>query len=158
MINRNLGLLFVAALIALLLATAACSGSNTATNRPAPPSPEQTSAKADRVEVVYFHRPSRCSGCIYAETGTRYTLETYFAEELASGEITFKAVNLGDSTDTAIVEQYGAYTSSLFINNIRGGVEHIEEVKEIWFLLGNDREFVTLVKSEIDRYLSEEKP
>ena len=29
-----------------------------------PPTP------ADKVEVVYFYRPQRCTGCIYAETTT----------------------------------------------------------------------------------------
>ena len=110
------------------------------------------------VEIVYFHRPQRCSGCVYAETGTQYTLENYFAGELVSGRIVFKVINLGDKANTAIVEHYGAYTSSLFINSIRGDTKHIEEVKEIWFLLGKDSEFVTLVKSKIDRYLSGEIP
>jgi len=113
---------------------------------------------ADVVEVVYFHRPHRCAGCIYAETATRFTLETYFADELAEGKIVFKLINLGDKANAAIVEHYGAYTSSLFINSISGGIEHIEEVKEIWFLLGKDSEFVALVKNKIDRYLSEERP
>jgi len=122
------------------------------------PTSDTPLAVADRVEVVYFHRAQRCAGCIYAETATRFTLETYFADELAEGKIVFKLINLGDKANAAIVEHYGAYTSSLFINSISGGIEHIEEVKEIWFLLGNDREFVTLVKSKIDRYLSEEKP
>ncbi len=111
----------------------------------------------DMLEVVYFHRPQRCSGCVYAETSTRYTLENYFADELANGTIVFKAINLGDKANAEIVEHYGAYTSSLFINSVRGDTEHIEEVKEIWFLLGKDNEFVSLVKSKIDYYLSREQ-
>jgi len=120
--------------------------------------PEIPSTPADTVEVVYFHRPQRCSGCIYAETATRYTLENYFADELANGTIVFKAINLGDKANAAIIEHYGAYTSSLFINSIKGGVEHIEEVTEIWFLLGKDSEFVSIVKSKIDYYLNRGQP
>ncbi|MFC1953406.1 nitrophenyl compound nitroreductase subunit ArsF family protein [Chloroflexota bacterium] len=112
----------------------------------------------DMLEVIYFHRPQRCSGCVYAETGTRYTLENYFADELANGNIVFKTINLGDELNATIVEHYGAYTSSLFINNIKGGVEHIDEVTEVWFLLNKDSEFVSLVKSKIDYYLSGEQP
>ena len=111
----------------------------------------------DMLEVVYFHRPQRCSGCVYAETVTRYTLENYFADELANRTIVFKAINLGDKANAAIIEHYGAYTSSLFINSIKGGIEHIEEVTEIWFLLGKDSEFVALVKSKIDYYLNREQ-
>ena len=116
------------------------------------------SSTSDVLEVVYFHRPQRCSGCVYAETATRYTLENHFADELASRRIVFKAINLGDKANAAIVEHFGAYTSSLFINSIIGGVEHTEEVTEIWFLLGKDSEFVSLVKSKIEYYLSREQP
>ncbi len=114
-----------------------------------------TSAAADRIDVVYFHRTQRCTGCVYAETGTRYTLENHFAEELESGKIVFKTIDLGDKANTTTVEHYGAYTSSLFINNIREGTDHIEEVSEIWFVLGNDEEFVEVVKSKIEESLKQ---
>jgi len=123
---------------------------------PAPEVPstsDTSSVPADRVEVIYFHRTQRCRGCIYAEEGTRYTLETYFKDELASGKVTLKVFNVEDKENAPIVEKYGAFTSSLFINTIRGGTDHIEEVKEIWFLLGKDEEFVSLLKSKIEKSL-----
>ena len=111
---------------------------------------------ADKVEVVYFYRPQRCHGCVYAEDTTRYTLETYFADELASGKINFATLNLGAEENAAIVEKYGAYTSSLFINTIIDGTEHIEEVTEIWFVLDDDEAFVEVVRSKIEQSLSGE--
>ena len=108
--------------------------------------------------MVYFHRPQRCSGCVYAETGTRYTLENYFADELAEGKIIFKVINLGDEANTTMVERYGAHTSSLFINSIRDGTDHIEEVTDIWLVLGKDSEFVAIVKNKIESCLGEKKP
>jgi hypothetical protein len=39
------------------------------------------------------------------------------------------------------------------INTIRGGTGHIEEVTEIWFVLGEDEAFVELVKSKIEESL-----
>ncbi|GAI16713.1 unnamed protein product [marine sediment metagenome] len=110
---------------------------------------------ADRVEVVYFHRRQRCGGCIYAEDGIRYTVETYFKDELASSKVTFEVFNVEDKENATVVDKYGAFTSSLFINTIKDGTDHIEEVKEIWFLLGNDEAFVKAVKSEIEKSLSE---
>jgi len=107
------------------------------------------------LEVVYFHRPRRCSSCSYVEAATSFTLETYFQDELASGRIVFKVVNLGDAVDAAVIEQYGASTSSLFMNAVRDGVDDIEEVYEVWFLLDNGEEFVRLVASKIDEHLTE---
>ena len=110
----------------------------------------------DKVELVYFHRAQRCSGCIYAETATRYTVDNYFKDAIASGKLEFKVIDLSDETNTAIVKKYGAYTSSLFINGIKDGVDRIEEVDKIWFLLGKDAEFVSLVKGTIEKYLDKD--
>jgi len=115
-----------------------------------------SSDPADRVEVVYFHRAHRCRGCVHAEAGIRYTVETYFADELASGKVTFEVFNVGDKKNAAKVKKYGAFRSSLFINTIRGDSDHIEEVMAIWFLLGNDEAFVEVVKAKIERSLKGE--
>jgi len=116
-----------------------------------------TSAAADKVEVVYFHRTQRCYSCVYAETGIRYTVETYFEDELASGKLVLKAVDVEDKENAAIVKKYGAYTSSLFINTVRSGTDHIEEVTDIWFVLGNDEAFAEVVKSKIEESLKGEE-
>ena len=122
----------------------------------APPAPDTSPVPADKVEVVYFHRAQRCSGCLYAEAGTRYTLETYFKDELASGKLTFKVFNVENKENAAIVEKYDAYSSSLFINTIIDGTEHIEKVNEIWFVLGDDEAFIEVVRSKIEQSLSGE--
>jgi hypothetical protein len=123
---------------------------------PTPDGSDTSPTPADRVEVVYFHRAQRCSGCIYAEDTTRYTLETYFADELASGKITFASFNVEAEENAAIVEKYDAYSSSLFINTIIDGIDHIEQVTEIWSVLGDDEAFIEVVKSEIEQSLSGE--
>jgi len=117
------------------------------------PTSDTPSVAVDRVEVVYFHRTQRCYSCLYAGDGIRYTVETYFKDELASGKVTFKVLNVEDKENAAIVKKYGAFTSSLFINTIRDGTDHIEEVRDIWFLLGNDEAFVEAVRSKIEKSL-----
>jgi len=112
---------------------------------------------ADRVEVVYFHRAQRCRSCIYAEAGTRYTLETYFKDELASGKIIFEVVNVEDKENATTVKKYGAFTSSLFINTIKDGIDHIEGVTDIWSVLGKDEAFVEIVRGKIEQSLKGEE-
>jgi len=138
-------------LLILLVAGILC-----ACGSPAPevPSDSDTSlAPAERVEVVYFHRAQRCSGCLYAETGVRYTLETYFKDKLSNGQVTLETFSLEDKENAAVIDKYAAFTSSLFINTIVDSTDHIEEVKDIWLLLGNDEEFVNLVKGRIEESL-----
>jgi len=148
MVIKTLYPLLLACLILSLML--GCTASSTA-----PPTSDTPSVLADRVEVVYFHRTQRCGGCIYAEDGIRYTVETYFKDELARGKVTFEVLNVEDKENATIVKKYGAFTSSLFINTIKDGTDHIEEVKEIWFLLGNDEAFVKAVRSEIEKSLKE---
>jgi hypothetical protein len=83
-------------------------------------------------------------------------VETYFADELASGKLTFQSVDVQDSKNAAIVEKYGAYGSQLFINAVKDGTDHIEQVTDIWLVIGDDEAFVELVKGKIEKRLNGE--
>lgn len=122
---------------------------------PAPTPGPDPMPETDRVDVVYFHRANRCYSCIYTEEQTRYTLETYFANELNSGKLTFKAVNLQDASNAAIIKKYGAYTSQLFINTVTGDTEHIEHVLEIWQFIGNNEAFSSVIRNKVMKALEE---
>jgi hypothetical protein len=125
---------------------------------PTPDGSDTSPTPADKVEVIYFHRENRCSGCMYAEDTTRYTLETYFADELASGKITFASFSVEAEENAAIIEKYNAYASSLFINTIIDGIDNIEEVTaEIWAVLFDDEAFIEVVRSKIEQSLSGEE-
>ena len=143
--------IWTSVLLTILVAGMPCACRSPAPE--SPPTPDMSSVTADRVEVVYFHRAQRCYSCLYAETGSRSTVETYFRDELASKKIIFKVVNVEDKRNAPIVKKYGAFTSSLFINTITRGAEHIEEVKEIWFVLGKDKAFAEVVRSKIEESL-----
>jgi hypothetical protein len=106
------------------------------------------------VEVVYFHRAQRCTACTRAQEMTEYTLNTCFADELESGEIVYMALNLQDSANADMVQKFGAYTSSLFLNDVENGTNDIEEITDIWFLLWKDEEFVNTLKAEIEDRLN----
>ncbi|MFU8796796.1 MAG: nitrophenyl compound nitroreductase subunit ArsF family protein [Dehalococcoidia bacterium] len=141
----------VAALLSILLYTLLAShqpASDHSSNTP--------SGAADRVDVVYFHRTQRCYSCLYVETGARHTVEDYFEDELASGTVTFQTVNVQDQANGDIVRKYGAYTSSLFVNTIKDGADHIEEATEVYFLIGRDEAFVEALKSRIEKSLNGE--
>jgi hypothetical protein len=141
----------------VLLLLVGCTQSLTALPIPEEPPASDTSLGApDTVEVVYFHRAQRCYSCKYAEEGTRYTVETYFKDELANGKVIFKVLNVEDEKNAAIVKKYDAFTSSLFINTVRDGAEHIEEVTDIWLVLDDNKAFVEIVKGKIEKSLKGE--
>jgi len=118
------------------------------------PSPGVSSTAGDGwLEVVYFHRASRCSGCIWAEETTTRTLETCFSEQLANGDIVYKIINLQDEVNADIVAKYSAHSSSLFVNVIQAGTENIEEIAGIWTKLHREEAFTDLVRSTIEEKL-----
>jgi heme/copper-type cytochrome/quinol oxidase subunit 2 len=122
-----------------------------------PPNSNNATGPADRVDVVYFHRTQRCYTCRYAEEATSYTLETYFADELASGKVTFQVINVQDEANADIVEKYNnASYLTLCINAVTDGTDHIEEVTDIWLVIGDDEAFVEIVKNKIEKSLSGE--
>jgi hypothetical protein len=136
-------ILFIAIFIVAGCVFTACSTSS--------PNPDSTLEPSvdNGVEVVYFHRTNRCYSCTYAEDKVRYTLDTFYSDELADGELVFTAVNVQDDANSAIIDKYGAYTSSLYMNKVVNGVEDIENITGIWFLIGKDQEFVDYVNEEI---------
>ncbi len=141
-------------LLIILVAGMLCACGNPAPE--VPPTSDTSSLPADMIEAVYFYRTPRCYTCTYAEAGIHYTVETYFADELASGKVTFEAFNVEDDENATIAKKYGAFTSSLFINTIREGTDHIEEVTDIWFVLGDGEAFIEVVKSKIEKSLKGE--
>jgi hypothetical protein len=120
-----------------------------------PPASNNSSGPADRVDVVYFHRTQRCYTCLYAEEHTRYTVETYFADELASGRVTLQSINVQDEENADIAEKYNnASYLTLCINTVKDGTDHIEEVTDIWLVIGDDEAFVEIVKNKIEKSLN----
>ena len=122
------------------------------------PIPDEPLRPADRVEVVYFHRPRRCVTCICFEERVSYVVQTYFQDELDSGKLTFEIFNLGNEDNAAIVDKYGAIGSQLFVNTIKEGVDHISDIQEIWnWDCRHDKEgFDKAVKNVIEQSLKGE--
>jgi hypothetical protein len=109
----------------------------------------ETPTEMHRVDVVYFHRTNRCHSCTYAEEQIRYTLGQYFSDELRSGMVTFRSVDVQNPDNTEIIEKCGAYTSQLFLITVTNDSENVEHVEEIWKLIGEDEDFSNLVKDKI---------
>jgi len=126
------------------------------TSSATPPPSNNSTGLAERVDIVYFHPTRRCSSCIWLEAGTNYTVNTYFADELDSGKLTFQVINIDDEANSDIIEKYGAFTSSLFINIVKDGADHIEQATEVYYLIGREEAFVTALKSKIEKCLNGE--
>ena len=108
----------------------------------------------NKVEVIDFHSTHRCMTCNAIEANTRYTLESYFAEELKNENITFLVVNVDDEENYSIAEKFEATGTALFLNVIVDGKETQIDLTDFAFFNGTDKEvFSKELKIKIDKEL-----
>ncbi len=94
--------------------------------------PPETTALPVKVDLLYFHRPQRCTKCLCFEKRVSNVVSEYFQDEINSGQLTFQTLNIGDKENVALVNKYGVVGSQLFINTIINGEERIRDIREIW--------------------------
>lgn len=92
-----------------------------------------------KIEVLDFHATHRCMTCNAIEANTRYTLETYFNNEMKEGKITFQTVDVDKKENEKLAEKFEASGTSLFLNVIKNGKEKQIDLTEFAFMKGNDK-------------------
>ena len=100
---------------------------------------EITQMKSNVVEVIDFHSTHRCMTCNAIESSAKYTLDTYFKDEVSNNKITFKVVNVDEEKNYKIAEKFEATGTALFLNVIVDGKETQIDLTEFAFMNGNDQ-------------------
>ncbi len=110
----------------------------------------------DRVDVLYFRRPTKCATCRCYEERITYVVNTYFQDDLGSGKMTFKVLEIGDPENSEVINKYVAFGGQLFINIVKDGTDHITDIKEINDLdcIGDKEGFDNVIRDVIERSLS----
>jgi hypothetical protein len=107
-----------------------------------------------KIEVLDFHSTHRCMTCNAIEANTKYTLNTYFAEELKDDKITFQLINVDEKENEKIAEKFEASGTALILNVILRGKETQIDLTDFAFMKGNDQEaFSQELKTKIDTEL-----
>jgi hypothetical protein len=89
---------------------------------------------ATKVQVFLFHATQRCPTCISIGRLAKATVEERFAEQLKSGKIEFREINIDLPENKALVEKFQATGSALYINSIKDGQDNIVEDTMVWQL------------------------
>jgi hypothetical protein len=104
----------------------------------------------EHIEVAYFHRTQRCHSCIEAERLTRLTLDTYFPDEVARGDISLLIADVEAADNTDLVLTYDAWTSSLFLGVTKDGTKYVYSVADMWLTIGEEARFVQSLRSKFN--------
>lgn len=111
-------------------------------------------ASTNKIEVINFHSTHRCMTCNAIEANTKYTLETYFAEELKNGTITQQTINIDEKKNEKLAENFEASGTSLFLNIVVNGKEKQVNLTNFAFTKGKNQEaFSADLKAEINKWL-----
>jgi len=110
----------------------------------------------NQVIAYYFHGTFRCSNCLRIEQYSKEAIEKYFGDELKSGKLVFKVINVEEKGNEHYVNDYQLYTKSLVLSLVKDGKEiKSENLVKVWEYLGNREKFYEYVKSNVDSYLGE---
>ena len=108
---------------------------------------------ADKLEIYYFHRTVRCYSCKTIGQYVREAMEDEYSEEIESGLIDFRELNVELPENKEIAQKYQASGSSLFINRIIGNIDNIEQDVNVWRLLKDEKQFKEYLINKINLYL-----
>lgn len=135
-------------LLILLLFVTGLAACGSKTDGAATQTESQTeSPKNDFVEVLYFHGAQRCPTCQAIEQCAREVVEAEFADELKSGKVVFKVVDISTSEGESLADRYEVTWSSLFVNDWKGGKETKNDLTD--FAFGNARSNPDEFKTEL---------
>ncbi len=107
---------------------------------------------AQTVEVIDFHSTHRCKTCLAIEKSAKAVLEKEFANELKSGKIVFKTINVDEASNAKIAEQFEATGSALWI--YRADKKIKVDLTDFAFMnVGNTEKFSEKIKTEVAKAL-----
>jgi len=115
----------------------------------------QPSIKAERVEVVHFHATQQCVTCKTVGRLALQTVKERFPKEYADGIVVFMDIDGSKPENQAMVTRFKATASSLFLNAVADGQDHIEEDADVWRLVYSESKYIEHLESRIRRLLGE---
>jgi hypothetical protein len=111
----------------------------------------ESSVPGRRLIVSYIHGDLRCETCLFIEETARETVQSAFAEQLASGRVEWRTANMDASGNEHLVTDYDLTTSSLVLSDVLDGVEQAWwRVDEVWEHSQDMLGLMALVESEIE--------
>ncbi|MBD3346935.1 MAG: hypothetical protein GF401_17920 [Chitinivibrionales bacterium] len=117
--------------------------------------PEASSSEpreSPKTVVYYFHTSFRCHTCHMIESLAKEAVEKEFADELKSGEMIFKSVNIENEENKHFVKNYKLYTKSIILSLVSGDKEQKwKNLDKIWQLVKKPDKYKDYVIEEINR-------
>ncbi len=151
--NKKIAILSI--FILGIAALSGCSKNSANVDRSNTQAPSDNSkSKIEKIEVMNFHATQRCVSCSTLGKYSEEVVYEFFQPQLRDGTIKFQSINVDLTENKDIARKYQARGSSLYINAIYDGQDHIEEDVRVWRLLGSEQQFKSYLKNKINDLLN----
>jgi len=111
----------------------------------------------DRTDVLFFHPTARCAACNRMEATAEQLFRENFAEELASGRLTWREVNF--EHHDALAGRYRVVSSTIVIVTVRDGEEAtFTRLDDALQRAGDGDAFRTYVRAAVEASLAAPNP
>lgn len=106
--------------------------------------------------VTYFHTTFRCPTCHKIEEYSKDAVQFNFEDELKSGKIVWRVINVEETENKHFVEDYQLYSKHLIVSEMKDGKEvRWKDLKDVWVNVRDEMKFNAYVKAEISDWLKE---
>ncbi|MDX9786055.1 MAG: nitrophenyl compound nitroreductase subunit ArsF family protein [Desulfobacterales bacterium] len=106
--------------------------------------------------ATYFHGSFRCGTCQRIETLSEKAITNHFAQELKSGALVWRAVNVDEPENQHYVKDYSLFTKSLIISEVKDGKEiRWKNLEKVWNFVRNEDKFDEYVLSEVKAWMGQ---
>jgi len=107
-----------------------------------------------KVIAYYFHGNFRCRTCRTLEAYSEEAITKEFTDELGSGRLAWRVVNVEESENKHFVEDFELVTKSLVLVEYRDGkvIRH-ENLEQIWQLVRDKEAFLNYVRASTREFL-----
>lgn len=103
----------------------------------------------DRVVAQYFHGTTRCVTCIAIEELTREALGSGFSEELRTGKLELRSINVDEPANGHFVEDYQLATRTVVIARFKDGKQgEWKRLDQVWQLVRDREAFINYIQAE----------
>ncbi|MFH1539249.1 MAG: nitrophenyl compound nitroreductase subunit ArsF family protein [bacterium] len=104
--------------------------------------------------VYFFHGTARCRSCKIIEAFGKVALADGFPEELKSGKIVWRDINLDRPENRHFAQDYQIVSISLVMVDMENGEQkRWKNLEEVWGLLNDKGKFTNYVQREVRAWL-----
>jgi len=115
---------------------------------------EANVAARHTVVAYYFHGNVRCQTCRKIEAYTAESITAAFTNELFSGQLEWKIVNVDEPANEHFVKDYKLTSRAVVLTDaVKGEPVEWKTLERIWELVGDKAEFQEYIVEETKSYL-----